>query len=192
MNPALETLMLAFSGGDFQPVPDRVLLIGAQAHHGFCRWPDITGWTPHQSHAGPWDRLGLARLTDLGDATWPAVLVLPGKSRDETLSWFALARRHLAPGGILAAAMPNTAGASRFEKELAQATGPIRSIQKHKCRAFHAIEDGTWNEALFSKWEQLGKPAKLPDSEFVTQAGIFSSGHIDPAPSPTSARVGGF
>ncbi|HSP41996.1 MAG TPA: class I SAM-dependent methyltransferase, partial [Luteolibacter sp.] len=80
----------------------------------------------------------------------------------------------------LIASMPNTAGAGRFEKELARATGNITSIQKHKCRAFQAVEDGGWNEAIFSDWRQLGKPREIPGTGFVTQAGIFSSGHIDP------------
>jgi 16S rRNA (guanine1207-N2)-methyltransferase len=91
-----------------------------------------------------------------------------------------MARARLAPGGTLAAAMPNTAGASRFEKELSQATGGVSSIQKHKCRAFLATENGAWNEPLFSQWADLGKPMKLPDSGFLTQAGVFSSAHIDP------------
>ena len=172
--------MLAFSGGEALPVPPRTLMIGAQAHPGLCSWPDLTGWTPHKSHADVWDRAGLTRTDAIPDGTWPTVLVLPGKSRDETLAWFAMARQHLAPGGTLAAAMPNTAGASRFEKEFSQATGGVTSIQKHKCRAFFSTEDGTWNETLFAAWAELGKPTKLADAEFLTQAGIFSSDHIDP------------
>ena len=120
------------------------------------------------------------RTDDPPDGTWPLVLVLPGKSRDETLAWFAMARDRLAPGGIIVAAMPNTAGAGRFEKELSKATGNITSIQKHKCRAFHATDDGTWNEAIFDEWRALGNPREIPGNRFITQAGIFSSDHIDP------------
>jgi len=108
------------------------------------------------------------------------VLVLPGKSRDETLAWFAMARDRLEPGGHLVAALPNTAGAGRFEKELSKATGNIHSLQKHKCRAFYATDDGSWDEAVFQKWRELGEPRVIPESEFVTQAGIFSCDHIDP------------
>ena len=107
-------------------------------------------------------------------------MVLPGKSRDETLAWFALASDLLLPGGRIVCAMPNTAGAARFEKEFAKATGNIASIQKHKCRAFHAVEDGAWNETLFDEWRDLGNPRFIPETEFITQAGVFSHGRIDP------------
>jgi 16S rRNA (guanine1207-N2)-methyltransferase len=76
--------------------------------------------------------------------------------------------------------MPNTAGAGRFEKEFARATGHIISIQKHKCRAFHAADDGTWNEGLLQEWRALGDLREIPGSHFLTQAGIFSCDHIDP------------
>ncbi|RYD26982.1 MAG: methyltransferase domain-containing protein, partial [Verrucomicrobiaceae bacterium] len=106
------------------------------------------------------------------------VMVLPGKSRDETLAWFSLARDRLESGGTLLVAMPNTAGAGRFEKELSKATGNIVSIQKHKCRAFHASETESWDEAIFSGWRDLAVPREI--SGFTVEAGIFSSDHIDP------------
>lgn len=104
-------------------------------------------------------------------------MMLPGKSRDETLAWFALARDRLAPGGRILAAMPNTAGAGRFEKELAKAAGNVASIQKHKCRAFHATFDLA-DESLLAEWRKLNDPREI--SGFTVQAGIFSSDHIDP------------
>lgn len=178
MDPALETMMLAFEGGDALAVPERALFIGAKAHQAFSKWPQITGWQPLKPFANAWDRAGLPRSDDLPDGKWPLVLVLPGKSRDEALAWFAMARDRLEPGGKLLAAMPNTAGAGRFEKELSKATGHIVSIQKHKCRAFHATDDGTWNEAIFNEWRALGERREI--SGFTVQAGIFSSDHIDP------------
>ena len=180
MNPALETLMLAFSANEGLSVPARALFIGAEPHPDFKKWPELTGWQPIKSKADLWVKDGFTRVNDLPDGRWPVVLVLPGKSRDENLASFAVARDRLEAGGRLIAAMPNTTGAARFEKELAKATGKITSIQKHKCRAFHALEDGTWDEALFGKWRELGNLRKISGSEFVTQAGIFSCDHIDP------------
>jgi 16S rRNA (guanine1207-N2)-methyltransferase len=180
VNPALETLMLAFSAQNGLAVPQQALFLGAQPHPDFKNWQDITAWQPLKPLADAWDQTGLPRHDDPPTGTWPLVLVLPGKSRDETLAWFAMARDRLAPDGILIAAMPNTAGAGRFEKELAKATGSVHSIQKHKCRAFHATDDGSWNEALFDEWRLLGQPHVIPGTGFVTEAGIFSSDHIDP------------
>ncbi len=178
MNPALETLMLAFSQENGLTMPSRALFIGAQPH------PDlplaVLGWQPLKPLAAAWDKAGFPRADELPDSKWPVVLVLPGKSRDETLLWFALAKDHLEPGGRIVAAMPNTAGAGRFEKELTQAAGNIASIQKHKCRAFHAIDDGSWNEETLNAWRALGGFQEVSGTPYRTQAGVFSSGHIDP------------
>ena len=173
MNAALETLMLAHTASS-----NRTLFIGAEPHAALKEWPQVTGWQPMKPRAAAWEQAGFSRAEDLPDGKWPVVLVLPGKSRDEALAWFAAARERLEPGGKLVVAMPNTAGAGRFEKELARATGNIISLQKHKCRAFHATEDGTWNEPLFDEWRTLGERREI--SGFTVEAGIFSSDHIDP------------
>lgn len=181
--PALETLLLVFAADQVLAglaVPTRALFVGAQAHPAFKAWPEVTGWQPLKPLADAWAAAGFASTVDLTGMTWPAVLILPGKSRDETLAWFALARECLEPGGTIVVAMPNTAGAARFEKELAKATGKVTSLQKHKCRAFHATDDGSWREELFDEWRALGGLREIPGTHFVAQAGIFSCGHIDP------------
>jgi len=178
VNPALETLLLAFTADDGLPVSPRALFIGAEPHPAMKDWPEVIGWQPLKPLATAWERAGFARSEELPDGKWPVVMVLPGKSRDEAFAWFAMASDRLEPGGKLVVAMPNTAGAGRFEKELSKATGNIVSIQKHKCRAFHATDDGTWNEAIFNEWRALGEPRKI--SGFTVEAGIFSSDHIDP------------
>ena len=175
VNPALDTLMLAFSSGE---IPARVLFIGAEPHPDLPH--SVVGWQPLKPKADAWDHAGFSRMDDLTEEKWPLVLVLPGKSRDETLAWFAMARDHLEPGGRIIAAMPNTAGAGRFEKEFAKATGTVTSIQKNKCRAFHADDDGSWDESLLQKWRALGVPRVIPGTDFTTLAGIFSNDHIDP------------
>ena len=178
MNAALETLMLAFAADEGIAVPRRALFIGAEPHPALKEWPEVVGWQPLKPLAAAWERAGFSRSEDFPDGKWPVVLVLPGKSRDEALAWFAAARERLEAGGKLVVAMPNTAGAGRFEKELARATGNIISLQKHKCRAFHATEDGSWNESLFAEWRTLGERREI--SGFTVEAGIFSSDHIDP------------
>jgi 16S rRNA (guanine1207-N2)-methyltransferase len=180
MNPALETLILALSADGGPVMRSPTLFIGAEAHPAFKDWPELTGWQPLKPQAVAWDRFGFSRLGDLSEGKWRQVFVLPGKSRDEAFYGFALARERLEPGGKLLVAMPNTAGAGRFEKELAKATGNIFSLQKHKCRAFYATEDGTWNERLFQEWRALGGPRHIPGTDYTAEAGIFSCDHIDP------------
>jgi 16S rRNA (guanine1207-N2)-methyltransferase len=180
VNPALETLLLPFSAEEALAIPPKTLFLGAEPHPAFQTWPGLTGWQSLKPKAHAWDTAGFHRSSHLPDGTWSLVLILPGKSRDETLAWFAIARQRLAPGGTILAAMPNTAGAGRFEKELAKATRSVTSLQKHKCRAFRASDDGTWDETLFQHWLTLGNPRQIPGTRFLTQAGIFSADHIDP------------
>src|SRR5690606_6013224 len=130
--------------------------LGAQPHSALNEWPQVLGWQPLKPLADAWDRAGLTRVDELPWEKFPLVLVLPGKSRDETLAWFAMARDRLQPGGRIVVAMPNTAGAGRFEKELSRAAGSISSIQKNKCRAFHALMDGA-DGALLDDWRSLGE-----------------------------------
>lgn len=169
--------MLAFQGDDSLPIPSRAVFISAQPHPALRPWPDLVGWQPFKPLADAWEHAGFQRIDVFPEAKWPLVIVLPGKSKAETLSWFAGAKDLLEPGGRLLAAMPNTAGAARFEKQLARAAGNITSIQKHKCRAFHATLDHA-DESIFAEWRQLGERRQV--SGFTVQAGVFSSDHIDP------------
>ena len=169
--------MLAFSADEGMAVPKRALFIGAEPHPGLREWPAVVGWQPLKPLAVAWEKAGFARVEDLPNEKFPLVMVLPGKSKDEALAWFALAKDRLEPGGRVLVAMPNTAGAGRFEKELSKAAGNIVSIQKHKCRAFHALLDEA-GEAVFSAWRELGGLREI--SGFTVQAGIFSSDHVDP------------
>jgi 16S rRNA (guanine1207-N2)-methyltransferase len=107
------------------------------------------------------------------------VALLPGKAKEEILHGFALARDRVAEGGVIVAALPNTAGAARFEKELARATGAVESLSKHKCRAFRAVCDGSWNEDVFDEWRALGVPKEVPGTGMVTVPGVFSAGRVD-------------
>lgn len=178
MQPALETLLRPFSHGDLA-IPSRALFLGSQPHPDLRAWPEITGWQPFKPFATAWDTAGFARIGEVS-GTYPLVLVLPGKSRDETLAWFAKGYDHLEEGGLLVVAMPNTAGASRFEKELADASGGIESFQKNKCRVFHARKSPAWNLQLLATWRDAGIRHTLPGTDFVVEAGIFSSDHADP------------
>jgi 16S rRNA (guanine1207-N2)-methyltransferase len=186
----LETLLLALSGENGRIVPTRALFLGAEPHPALADWPELTGWQPLKPKATAWEQAGLRRL-DEPAGIYPLVLVLPGKSRDETLAWFALARDHLALGGRLLVAMPNTAGAGRFEKELARACGNLQSLQKHNCRAFQAVADGTWREEVFAEWRELGARRLVPDTHFVVEPGVFSVPRVDPGSALLAAQLPG-
>ncbi len=178
VSPALETLLLPFSRGEFA-IPARALFLGAEPHPDLKTWPAVTGWQPQRALADAWVNSGLP-LDDTPGGTWPLVLLLPGKSREETFASFARAYDLLEDGGALVVAMPNTTGAARFEKELAEVAGNIESVQKNKCRCFRALKTPGWNPATLEEWRQLGRRRLAGDSGFVITPGIFSSDGIDP------------
>lgn len=171
--------MLAFSCDQGLSQPSSCLFLGAEPHAMMETWPQVTGWHPLKPSMDAWKSRGFSGSHELPEGKWPVVLILPGKSKDETLAWFALGRERLESGGTMVVAMPNTAGAGRFEKELAKATGEITSIQKNKCRAFYAKEDGGWHEAVFSEWLRLAEPTQIVGTGFTTIPGVFSSAHVD-------------
>jgi len=175
-NPALQTLLLPFCGEAALALPGRALFLGAEPHAALTAWPEVVGWQPHKALADAWDGAGFPR-NDAPSGRWPLVLQLPGKSRDEVLAGFARAWDLLEPGGILVAAMENGAGAARFEKELAAAAGGVESRHKHKCRVFLARRDA---RPLPEAWHTAGRRRPIPGTAFVTEAGIFSAGRVDP------------
>jgi 16S rRNA (guanine1207-N2)-methyltransferase len=177
VSPALETLLLPFSKGEF-PIPSRALFLGAEPHPDLKAWPKVAGWQPWRPLAEAWEKSGFVRC-DTPSGLWPMVLILPGKSREETLASFARAYDLLEKGGSVVVAMPNTAGAARFEKELADAAGNIGSVQKHKCRCFRAMKSPSWHPDTLAAWRAMAEP-RTGASGFVTEAGIFSADGVDP------------
>jgi 16S rRNA (guanine1207-N2)-methyltransferase len=178
VSPALETLLLPFERGEFA-IPSKALFLGAEAHPALKTWPGITGWQPWKPLAEAWKKEGLSLCAE-PEGLWPLVLLLPGKSREETLASFASAYDLLSPGGSLVVAMANTAGAVRFEKELAEAAGNIGSIQKNKCRCFRSVKDAGWDADTLETWRGFSALRRDEVTGFQTQAGIFSADGIDP------------
>ena len=174
MNPALGTLVLA--SNELQPRSGEILFLGAEPHPEL---PPLTAWQPLKPLAEKCVAAGM-NLTDQPSGKFSTILFLPGKSKDEILAGFAQAHDFLAPNGHLITALANTAGASRFEKEISRAAPLLSSISKNKCRAFAVSNETPWNIALLDEWRDLAGFHKIPDTGFVTQAGVFSSGRIDP------------
>jgi len=177
VSSALETLILALA--EACPRKNRTLVLGAEAHPAWSDWMQVTGWQWHKPLADAWDASGLPRVDVPTKDHWETVALLPGKSKEEILHSFALARDCVADGGLVVAALPNSCGAARFEKEFARAAGPIESLSKNKCRAFWAFQDGSWDESLIAEWRALGTPAQVVGTALVTVPGVFSAGRID-------------
>ncbi len=174
MSSALETLALAFR--EQFDSPGRTLFLGAEPH------PDIrdaTAWQPLKPLADKCTAAGM-ELCEQPSGKFQTILFLPGKSKDEILAGFSCAHDLLEPGGKFLVAIANTAGASRFEKEISKATPLLFSVSKNKCRAFAVSNSEPWDADLLKIWRELSKPRLIPETDFTVEPGVFSSDHIDP------------
>jgi len=177
-NAPLETLLLPFRE-EMIAVPERSLFMRAETHPMLRSWKGLVGWQPLKSAADDWSRHGLA-LTELDAGTYPAVLLLPGKGKEETLYHFALACDQLESGGLLIASMPNTSGAKRFEKRLKDVAQDVESISKNKCRVFWAVKGEGWDTAMVDEWRALGDAKPIEGADDIhTCPGVFSAGKVD-------------
>jgi 16S rRNA (guanine1207-N2)-methyltransferase len=174
MSPALETLALAVRENGRFAAP--TLFLGAEPH------PDLIGslaWQPLKPLADLCAAAGMA-MAEEPQGKFPTVLFLPGKSKEETLAGFARAHDFLSPGGTLIAALANTAGAARFEKELSMAAPLLFSVSKNKCRAFAVGNAEPWDAAALAAWRGLARSRLIPGTAFTVVPGVFSATHIDP------------
>lgn len=190
VNAAIETLLLGVSGWAGGVVPERALVLGAEPHPAFSAWEGLVGWQPWRGAAAAWEAAGL-RAVERPSGTHPWVMVLPGKSREEILSSFAWAADHVEPGGHVVVAMANTAGAGRYEKEFARGCGSVDSVQKHKCRAFHVVADGSWDREVIDEWRACGGRRRIEGTGYWVEAGVFSAGRIDPGSALLAANLPG-
>ena len=152
-------------------------------------------------------RIG-AELVDedaLPAATYPLVLVLPPRQREEARALLAKACMAVAPGGIVMAAVANDEGAKSREADLKQLAGNLAVISKHHCRVFWTRPDAVFDAALLAQWAKSDAPrvqrsAEVPGGEFQTRPGVFAWDRVDAAskmlaealPTDLRGRVGDF
>lgn len=189
---ALAALRAPLDAGQVQlPSDGRVLFLGARAGSwmhdlaGSGRAdpdPLHSGWACEQSFlpfADELKRLGLCvREPDAGE-TFPLVLVLPRRQRDERRASFARALRHLAPGGTVLASVANVEGARSAESDLARLAGPVRTLSRHRCRAFWAAPDpASVDRGLLEAWLALDAPQEIAGGH-VSRPGLFAWDRVD-------------
>ncbi|WP_395752141.1 class I SAM-dependent methyltransferase [Prosthecobacter sp.] len=109
------------------------------------------------------------------------VLVLPDPQRDLMVADLARGHDHLAPGGILMAAVHNDAGAKRCEQYLREVAGHVDSLSKHHSRVFWATkEDGKpWKADLLERWRQGAAMRRILEGRFWSRPGLFNWDRID-------------
>jgi 16S rRNA (guanine1207-N2)-methyltransferase len=111
-----------------------------------------------------------------------AVLVLPGRQRQEARAQLARAVSRVKTGGVVIACASNTEGARTLERDLGDLLGDARNLTKNKCRVVWAtVSDSTRDDALLSEWLDLDAPRSVLDGTWISRPGIFAWDRIDPA-----------
>jgi 16S rRNA (guanine1207-N2)-methyltransferase len=181
---ALAALCVPFDTGVLPlPKDGRALFLRARAgvHLRELAQP---GWLCEQSFlpfADELARCGLRVREPAEGETFPLVLVLPPRQRDEARALFARALDHLAPGGTLVASMAKAEGAKSGEADLAKLAGATGSLSKHHCRVFWAMpEPDNIDRTLQDEWRSLDMPRETADG-WWSRPGLFAWDRVDRA-----------
>jgi 16S rRNA (guanine1207-N2)-methyltransferase len=194
-DPPLETLFLPLLDGPLA-WPDRGALFmrarfGAPLHAR--AWPGLVCQQTFKPDAVALERSNLRVLThdlDAAKESYPLVMMLPPRQRDEARALLARAIRSTEPGGRILACASNNEGARSCEADLERVAGPVTTLIKHKCRAFWSAPlNGPRNAALAEAWLQLDAPRPIADRRFVSRPGVFAWDRIDVASQLLSAHL---
>jgi len=194
-DPALETLMLPFAAGALAwPADGGALFL--RARDG---WPlrEVArgGLVCEQGFKPEADALGRGGR-DVSDpeaavaATFPLVLVLPPRQREEARALLARAVRACAPGGMVVACAPNDEGAKSVEGDLKRLAGLSGTLSKHHCRVcWTRIDPEAVDAALLDDWIALDMPRPILGGRFVSRPGVFAWDRIDAASALLAAHL---
>jgi 16S rRNA (guanine1207-N2)-methyltransferase len=181
---ALAALFVPFEAAELAlPADGRVLFLRARAG---VRLREMAqpGWLCEQGFMPFADELarnGLRVGEPAPGERFPLVLVLPPRQRDEARALFARALSLLAPGGTVLASMPNAEGAKSGEGDLAELTGAVQHLSKHKCRVFWSTPlPEQVDQALLAEWLALDAPREIAEGYF-SRPGLFAWDRIDRA-----------
>lgn len=188
---ALDALLHPFAEGLLRwPQAGNVLFLrareGAALHALGAR--GLVATQPFKPEAERLQRIG-AELVDeaaLPAATFPLVLVLPPRQREEARALLAKACAAVAPGGIVLAAVANDEGAKSREADLKLLAGGLDVLSKHHCRVFWTRPATKFDAALVARWSQADAPrvvrsAEVPGGAFQTRPGVFAWDRVDAA-----------
>jgi 16S rRNA (guanine1207-N2)-methyltransferase len=186
-DPPLETLFLPLVDGQLAWPDGGVLFMRARAGAPLLArgWPGLLCQQTFQPDAAALERANLRVLTrelDAATGTYPLVLLLPPRQRDEARALLARAVRLAGPGGRVLACASNNEGARSCEADLERIAGPVTTVTKNKCRAFWSAPiERPRDASLVEQWLQLDTPRPIAGGRFVSRPGVFAWDRIDVA-----------
>lgn len=183
-DPALSSLFVPFEDGSLSlPEAGGTLFLRARAGNAFAR-EHAAKLACVQSFKPDADALLHEGFTVLpapqAGGTWPLVLVLPPRQRDEARALFAEAIRAASPGGLVVAAVTNAEGARTAEADLGQLSPITGSVSKHKSRVFWTqVDPARLDGARLDTAMERDQPREVLPG-FLSRPGLFAFDHVDP------------
>jgi 16S rRNA (guanine1207-N2)-methyltransferase len=189
---ALATLLYPFAMGALS-WPESGSVLFARARDG---WPlqgapraRIVCEQSFKPHADLLER-GALRCVAQAEGTYPLVLLLPPRQRDEARAELARAVARLRPGGTIVACATNNEGARSHEADMRRLLGSVRNESKHHCRVFWSTpREDALDRAVFEEWLQLDAPRPIANGRFVSRPGVFAWDRIDAASELLAAHL---
>lgn len=183
-DPMLDTLMLPFADGQLHwPVDGRVLFLNARP--GASLPAQARQWDCEQTFRAMAEALVRAgmHVVDTVDATtYPMILVLPPRQRDQARALLARALDLAGADGVVMACAANEEGARSAETDLGKLAGPLHSMSKNHCRVFWSLPDRRQaNRGLLQEWRSADAPRPVVDGRFLSRPGVFAWDRIDTA-----------
>jgi 16S rRNA (guanine1207-N2)-methyltransferase len=193
-DPALDTLLLPFAQGALTwPAAGGALFLRARSGAALfdAARPGLVCEQGFKPEADSLAHAGLDVVAEADPGTrYPLVLVLPPRQRDEARALFARAIAHVAPGGVVVAAMPNAEGAKSGEADLARLAGPLQTLSRAHCRVFWTAPlHGAHDAALAAEWIAADAPRPIVDGRYTSRPGVFAWNRIDPASALLAAHL---
>ena len=143
---------------------------------------------PFKPEAERLQRIGaeLVNENQLPAATFPLVLVLPPRQREEARALLARACEAVAPDGTVVVSVANEEGAKSREADLKQLAGEVATLSKHHCRVCWTRPGAGFDGALLARWRQADAPrevgsAEVPGGRFLSRPGVFAWDRVDAA-----------
>ncbi|MBI3524223.1 MAG: class I SAM-dependent methyltransferase [Betaproteobacteria bacterium] len=121
-------------------------------------------------------------LAEENQESFPLVLLLPPRQREESRALLARALQRAAPGGVVMACMLNNEGARSGEADMQRLAGSVNSLSKNKCRVFWTTTGPeAMDTALVEQWAALDAPRLIAEGRFMSRPGLFAWDRIDVA-----------
>lgn len=195
---ALDALFHPFSAGLLQWPAEGVLFLRARegaAMHAH-RASGLASTQPFKPEAERLTRIGIDLIDEdtLPAGTFPLVLVLPPRQREEARALLAKACVAVAEGGVVVVSVSNDEGAKSREADLRQLVGTVSVVSKHHCRVFWTAPGTVIDSALQAQWargdvaRRIESP-QVPGDGCQTRPGVFAWDRVDAASAMLAAAL---